>query len=88
MRSSMKSPRCESSSSPIGVSSEMGSCAILRTLRTLATGDVHAAGDLFRGGFAAKLLHELTAGADELVDGLDHVDWDTDGAGLVPRWRG
>ena len=37
-RSSMKSPRCESSSSPMGVSSEMGSCAILRTLRTLATG--------------------------------------------------
>src|SRR5713101_437981 len=37
-RSSMKSPRCESSSSPIGVSSEIGSCAILSTLRTLATG--------------------------------------------------
>ena len=34
----MKSPRCESSSSPIGVSSEIGSCAILRTLRTLETG--------------------------------------------------
>jgi hypothetical protein len=29
-RSSMKSPRCESSSSPIGVSSEIGSCAIFR----------------------------------------------------------
>ena len=37
-RSSMKSPRCESSSSPIGVSSEIGSWAILRTLRTLVTG--------------------------------------------------
>ncbi len=36
--SSMKSPRCESSSSPIGVSSEMGSCAILRTFRTFDTG--------------------------------------------------
>src|SRR5207247_9687323 len=36
-RSSMKSPRCESSSSPIGVSSEMGSCAILSTLRTFET---------------------------------------------------
>src|SRR5256886_770585 len=36
--SSMKSPRCESSSSPIGVSSEIGSCAILRTLRTFETG--------------------------------------------------
>jgi cobalt-zinc-cadmium resistance protein CzcA len=31
-RSSMKSPRCESSSSPIGVSSEIGSWAIFRTL--------------------------------------------------------
>src|SRR3989442_9369006 len=30
--------RCESSSSPIGVSSEMGSCAIFKILRTLATG--------------------------------------------------
>ena len=36
--SSMKSPRCESSSSPIGVSSEIGSLAIFRTLRTLSSG--------------------------------------------------
>src|ERR1700681_3915232 len=36
--SSMKSPRCESSSSPIGVSKEIGSFAIFNTLRTLATG--------------------------------------------------
>ena len=36
--SSMKSPRWLSSSSPIGVSSEMGSWAIFRTLRTLSTG--------------------------------------------------
>ena len=36
--SSMKSPRWLSSSSPMGVSSEMGSWAILRTLRTLSTG--------------------------------------------------
>jgi hypothetical protein len=34
----MKSPRCESSSSPIGVSSEIGSCAIFSTLRTFETG--------------------------------------------------
>src|SRR5881227_2558934 len=37
-RSSMKSPKWESSSSPIGVSSEIGSCAIFSTLRTFATG--------------------------------------------------
>ena len=36
--SSMKSPRCESSSSPIGVSIEIGSFAILSTLRILSSG--------------------------------------------------
>src|ERR1700730_8014271 len=36
--SSMKSPRCESSSSPMGVSREIGSCAIFKILRTLDTG--------------------------------------------------
>ena len=34
----MKSPRCDSSSSPIGVSSEIGSCATRSTLRTFDTG--------------------------------------------------
>src|SRR5260364_68604 len=36
--SSMKSPRCESSSSPIGVSIEIGSFAIFRILRILSSG--------------------------------------------------
>src|SRR3989454_389608 len=36
--SSMKSPRWLSSSSPMGVSSEIGSLAILRILRTLSSG--------------------------------------------------
>ncbi|CSA76072.1 Uncharacterised protein [Vibrio cholerae] len=36
--SSIKSPRCESSSSPIGVSMEMGSLAIFSTLRILSSG--------------------------------------------------
>src|SRR5258708_6373710 len=36
--SSMKSPRCESSSSPIGVSSEIGSLAIFKLLRTFSMG--------------------------------------------------
>src|SRR2546426_3864966 len=36
--SSMKSPRCESSSSPIGVSIEIGSFEILRILRILSSG--------------------------------------------------
>src|SRR5713101_714332 len=40
--SSIKSPRWLSSSSPIGVSSEMGSCAILMISRTRSTGRVIA----------------------------------------------
>ena len=36
--SSMKSPRCESSSSPMGVSIEIGSLAIFSTRRTLSSG--------------------------------------------------
>src|SRR5205823_5228555 len=36
--SSMKSPRCESSSSPIGVSKDSGSLAIFSTLRTFSSG--------------------------------------------------
>jgi hypothetical protein len=36
--SSIRSPRWESPSSPTGVSSESGSLAILRTLRTFSSG--------------------------------------------------
>src|SRR5262249_36490601 len=38
---------------------------------------------LVRSGLAAELLHELAGGSDELVDGLDHVHGDADGARLV-----
>ncbi len=38
LRSSIKSPRWESSSSPMGVSIEIGSLAILSTLRTFSSG--------------------------------------------------
>src|SRR5581483_4203924 len=55
----------------------------LEDLADLRHRDVHALGDLFRGRFAAQLLHQLTGGANELVDGLDHVDRDTNGACLV-----
>ena len=55
----MKSPRWLSSSSPIGVSSEIGSLAILRTIRTLSTGMLHLLGDLLGVGLAAELLHEV-----------------------------
>jgi hypothetical protein len=81
-RSSMKSPRCESSSSPMGVSREMGSCAILRTLRTLATGMSMRLAISSRWA-RGRVPAQAAAGADELVDGLDHVHRDADGAGLV-----
>ena len=72
-----------SSSSPIGVSSEIGSLAILRTLRTLSTGSSILLGDLFRRRLAAELLDEVAARADQLVDRLDHVHRDADRARLV-----
>jgi len=46
-------------------------------------GHFHAVGEFFGGGFAAQLLGELLLRAPELVDDLDHVDGDADGAGLV-----
>src|SRR5215470_4290400 len=55
----------------------------LEDLADLRDRDVYAARDFFRGWLAAKLLHQLTRGADELVDGLDHVHRDTDRAGLI-----
>src|SRR5262249_2031901 len=55
----------------------------LEHLAHLGDRDVHALCDLFRGRFTPKLLHQLTRSADKLVDGLDHVHWNTDGAGLI-----
>ena len=91
--SSMKSPRWLSSSSPMGVSSETGSCETFWISR-MRSGRVgrdasglprlgHAAGDLLARRLAAVLLDQAAADADELVDRLDHVDRDADGAGLV-----
>ena len=79
----MKSPRCESSSSPIG---RFERDRFLRDLQNFAHfrhGNVHALGDFFDGGFASQFLHQLPRGADQLVDGLDHVHRDADGARLI-----
>src|SRR5205085_6405071 len=46
-------------------------------------GDVHAHGQLFRGRLAAKFLNELPRAAGELVNDLDHVNGNADGARLV-----
>src|SRR6266496_5753054 len=55
----------------------------LQDLAHLADRDVHPLGDLFAGRLPPQLLYQGPRGADELVDGLDHVDRDADGAGLV-----
>src|SRR4051794_30774455 len=59
---------------------------LLRDLHDLAyllRRNLHATADLFRGRFTAVLLHQAPADTDELVNGLDHVYRDSDGAGLV-----
>src|SRR5262249_45617154 len=55
----------------------------LEDLPDLLDRHVHLGRDLFRRGLAAELLDELPRGADELVDRLDHVHGDADGASLV-----
>ena len=60
----------------------------LEHLAHLGHGNIHAAGNLFARRLAAQLLDKLAAGADELVDGLDHVHRDADGPGLVRNGAG
>ena len=67
----------------MGVSSEIGSCAIFMILRTLAHRHVHPLGDLFGLRLASELLHERARRARQLVDRLDHVHRDADGARLI-----
>ncbi len=81
--SSMKSPRWLSSSSPIGVSRLIGSLAILRTLRTFSSGMPSFSASSSGLRLAADLVQHLAGGAHQLVDGLDHVHRDADGARLV-----
>src|SRR5499426_79199 len=55
----------------------------LEDLAHLVHRHFHLHRDLLGTGLATELLHELAGGADQLVDGLDHVHGDADGAGLV-----
>src|SRR3989338_4865707 len=55
----------------------------LQDLAHLIQGDFHLGSDLLRGRLPPDLLHQITGGANQLVDGLDHVDRDTDRARLV-----
>ena len=52
-------------------------------LADLLDGHVEFFGDLFRGRVSAVLVQELAVGLLDLVDGLDHMDRDTDSTGLV-----
>src|SRR3954468_11631611 len=86
--SSIRSPNSLSPSSPSGVCSEIGSpaaflAAVLLDLDDLLGGHVELLGQLLRGGLAAQVLEHLALDAGELVDDLDHVHRDADGAGLV-----
>ena len=57
--SSMKSPRCESSSSPIGVSRRDRLLRDLQDLADLVERQLHLLGDLFGRRLAAELLHQV-----------------------------
>src|SRR3954447_6942245 len=61
---------------------------VLLDLQHLVRGDVHLLGQLLRGGLAAQVLEQLALDATELVDDLDHVHRDADGAGLVGHGAG
>ena len=64
---------------------------LLRDLHHLADlrhGNVHPLRDFFRGGLAAQFLHERARRPDQLVDRLDHVHRDPDGARLVGNRAG
>ena len=81
--SSMKSPRCESSSSPIGVSIEIGLLRDLQHLAHLLLRHLHPLGQLVRGWLATLLLEDLPRNPVELVDRLDHMHRNADGACLI-----
>jgi hypothetical protein len=55
----------------------------LRTARTRSDGHLHLLGDLLRGRLAAEVLDELLLHAHQLVDRLDHVHRNADGARLI-----
>src|ERR1700722_14654572 len=59
---------------------------LLRDLQDLPhfrDGDIHSLSDFFAGRLASELLHELPRGADQLVDGLDHVHRNADRTRLI-----
>ena len=86
--SSMKSPSWLSSSSPIGVSNEIGSLAIFITLRTFSKGICSFSANSSGVGSRPIFVQHLTTCADQFVDRLDHVNRNTDRAPPDLRWNG
>ena len=62
--------------------------AVLLDLDDLLRGHVQLDGQLLRGGLTSQVLKHLALHAGELVDDLDHVHRDADGAGLVSHRAG
>ena len=81
--SSTKSPSELCSSSPSGVSSEIGSLTILSALLDLVERHLHLLGDLFRPRLAAQALHQQARHPLQLVDRLHHMDRDANRPALV-----
>ena len=79
----MKSPKLVSSLSPTGRLEGDGLLGHLEHGADALDGHLHLVGDFLRGGFAAEVLDQLLLHPHQLVDRLDHVHRDADGAGLV-----
>src|SRR5580693_2841277 len=62
--------------------------AVLLHLDDLLRGHVQLDGQLLRGRLAAEILEHLPLYSGQLVDDLDHVHRDADGAGLVSHGPG
>src|SRR5258707_2635743 len=60
----------------------------LQNLAHLGHRNVHALGDFFAGRLTAQFLHQLAAGAHQLVNRFDHVHRNTNGARLVGNRAG
>src|SRR5574337_856027 len=55
----------------------------LQDFSDLSNRQVDLLGDLLRGGLPAIFLNQVPGGASQLVDGLDHMNGDPDGASLI-----
>ena len=61
---------------------------VLLDLQHLLRRDVHLLGELLRRRLAAQVLQQFSLNPAELVDHLDHVHRDADGAGLIGHRAG